>query len=59
LRRATTFTRTEILDLVFEVRPVFTGELPEDVRAVEPLQEELMAAAAALQEVLPGERAEG
>lgn len=56
LLRARTFTREEILDLAFEVRPAFSGEQPEDVRAVEPLQDELMRAAEALQEVLPGER---
>lgn len=54
--RAGSFTREQILDLVFEVRPVFSGDLPEDVRVLTPLQEELLAAAAALQEVLPGER---
>jgi len=56
LRASPTLTREEILDLAFEVRPVFTGELPEDVRVVQPLQEELLTAAAALQDVLPGER---
>jgi hypothetical protein len=57
--RAGGFTREQILDLAFEIRPVFTGELPEDVRVVDPLQVELMAAAAVLQDVLPGERAGG
>jgi hypothetical protein len=56
------FAREQILDLAFEVRPVFAGgrgaDLPPDVRPVETLQVELMAAAAALQEVLPGERRE-
>jgi hypothetical protein len=56
LLRAREFTREEILDLAFEIRPVFTGEMPDDVRAVEPLQADLMRAAEALQEVLPGER---
>ncbi|WP_147304756.1 hypothetical protein [Thermasporomyces composti] len=54
--RTGTFTREQILDLVFEVRPVFSGDLPEDVQVLSPLQDELLAAAAALQEVLPGER---
>ena len=54
--RSGTLTREQILDLVFEVRPVFSGDLPEDVRVLSPLQDELLAAAAALQEVLPGER---
>jgi hypothetical protein len=62
LRAAGTFTREQILDLAFEIRPVFSGtgrgELPADVRVVEPLQVELLAAAAALQDVLPGERAD-
>jgi hypothetical protein len=52
------FNREQILDLAFEIRPVFGGELPEDVRVVEPLQVELLAAASALQDVLPGESAE-
>jgi hypothetical protein len=54
--RAGGFTREQLLDLAFEIRPVFGGELPEDVRAVEPLQTELLEAAAAIQGVLPGER---
>jgi hypothetical protein len=54
--RAGSFTREQILDLAFEIRPVFTGDLPDDVRVIEPLQEQLMAAATALQDVLPGER---
>jgi hypothetical protein len=58
LLRAREFTREEILDLAFEVRPALSGDLPEDVRAIEPLQAELMRAAEALQEVLPGERPE-
>jgi hypothetical protein len=56
--RAGSFTREQILDLAFEIRPVFSGELPEDVRVVQPLQAQLLEAAAALQDVLPGERPE-
>jgi hypothetical protein len=56
--RAGSFTREQILDLAFEIRPVFSGELPEDVRVVQPLQAKLLEAAAALQDVLPGERPE-
>jgi hypothetical protein len=55
LRRGT-FDREKLLDLAFEIRPVFTGELPDDVKPVQPLQEEAMRAAKALQEVLPGEQ---
>ncbi len=58
--RAGGFTREQVLDLAFEIRPAFGGsrggELPPDVRVVQPLQVELLAAATALQEVLPGER---
>jgi hypothetical protein len=56
--RAGSFTREQILDLAFEIRPVFSGDLPEDVRVVQPLQAQLLEAAAALQDVLPGERPE-
>lgn len=56
LLRARAFTREEILDLAFEVRPVYSGDQPDDVRALEPLQAELMRAAEVLREVLPGER---
>jgi hypothetical protein len=56
--RAGSFTREQILDLAFEIRPVFTGDLPEDVRVVQPLQAQLLEAAAALQDVLPDERRE-
>ena len=54
--RAGGFTREQILDLAFEIRPVFAGELPADVRVVQPLQAELLDAATALHDVLPGER---
>jgi hypothetical protein len=55
LRRGTP-TRETILDLVFEVRPVFSGRIPEDMAACGPLQDEVMAAANDLRELLPGER---
>lgn len=55
LRRGT-FDREQLLDLAFEIRPVFTGEVPADVQPVLPLQDELMVAAKALQDVLPGEQ---
>jgi hypothetical protein len=56
-QRQGTPTRESLLDLVFEVRPVFTGSVPEGLDALLPLQNEVMAAAEALRELLPGERA--
>jgi hypothetical protein len=55
LRRGTP-TREGVLDLVFEVRPVFTGPIPDGMSALGPLQDEVMAAADELRELLPGER---
>ena len=55
LRRGT-LTREGVLDLVFEVRPVFTGPIPDGMTALGPLQDEVMAAADELRELLPGER---
>ena len=49
-------TRDGLLDLVFEVRPVFSGEIPPGMERIGPLQDEVMAAADELQELLPGER---
>jgi hypothetical protein len=49
-------TREGCLDLVFEIRPVFTGPIPPGMEAIGPLQEEVMAAAADLRELLPGEK---
>jgi hypothetical protein len=54
LRKGTP-TREGVLDLVFEVRPVFTGPIPEGMTALGPLQDEVMAAADDLRELLPGE----
>jgi hypothetical protein len=45
-----------VLDLVFEVRPLFTGPIPEGMEKCGPLQQEVMAAAADLRELLPGEK---
>ena len=56
LRRGTP-TRESLLDLAFEVRPCFTGPIPEGMEAIGPLQDEVMAAANDLRELLPGERA--
>jgi hypothetical protein len=55
LRRDTP-TREALLDLAFEVRPVFNGEIPEGLEPIAPLQDEVTAAAADLAELLPGER---
>jgi hypothetical protein len=54
--RKGTPTRDEVLDLVFEVRPVFTGDIPPGMEKLGPLQAEVMAAAADLRQLLPGER---
>ncbi len=54
--RKGTPTRDEVLDLVFEVRPVFTGEIPPGMEAIGPLQAEVMAAADDLRQLLPGEK---
>ena len=55
LRRGTP-TRGSVLDLVFEVRPLFTGPIPDGMQKCGPLQDEVMAAAADLRELLPGEK---
>jgi len=54
--RQGTITRDGVLDLVFEIRPLFTGEIPPDMAALGPLQDEVMAAASDLRELLPGEK---
>jgi hypothetical protein len=56
-QRQGTPTRESLLDLVFQVRPVFTGSPPEGLQGLVPLQDEVMAAAEELRELLPGERA--
>lgn len=55
LRRGTP-TRDEVLDLCFEVRPLFTGVIPAGMETLGPLQEKVVAAAADLRELLPGEK---
>jgi hypothetical protein len=55
MRRGTP-TREAVLDLVFEVRPLFTGPIPDGMERCGPLQDEVMAAAADLRELLPGEK---
>ena len=54
--RKGTPTRDDVLDLVFEVRPVFSGEIPPGMEAIGPLQAEVMDAAADLRQLLPGEK---
>ncbi len=55
--RQGTPTRESVLDLVFEVRPLFTGPIPPGMEALGPLQDEVMAAAEDLRKLLPGEKA--
>lgn len=50
-------SREAVLDLVFEVRPVFSGAIPAGMESIKPLQDEVLAAAEDLRELLPGERA--
>ena len=50
-------TREQLLDLVFEIRPVFTGPVPPGLESLAPLQDELVAAAEDLRRLLPNERA--
>lgn len=56
LARKGTPTREQLLDLVFEVRPVFAGEIPAGLESLGPLQDDVMAAAEDLRELLPHER---
>ena len=55
LRKGTP-TRDQVLDLVFEVRPVFPGEIPPGMESIGPRQAEVMAAADDLRQLLPGEK---
>jgi hypothetical protein len=48
--------REQLLDLVFEIRPVFTGPVPPGLESLVPLQDEVVAAAEDLRELLPHER---
>ena len=50
-------TREQLLDLVFEIRPLFTGPVPPGMESLVPLQDEVVAAAEDLRQLLPGERA--
>jgi hypothetical protein len=55
--RQGTPTREGVLDLVFEVRPVFTGTPPVGLEVLGPLQDEVLAAAEDLRQLRPGEKA--
>lgn len=54
--RKGTPTREGVLDLVFEIRPLFTGSIPPGMEALGPLQDEVLAAADDLRALLPGEK---
>jgi hypothetical protein len=45
VRRGSPITREAVLDIVFAVRPVFSGPIPDGLEGLGPLQEEMMAAA--------------
>ncbi|HET9647640.1 MAG TPA: hypothetical protein VFP34_05345 [Microlunatus sp.] len=45
VRRGSSISREAVLDIVFAVRPVFSGAIPEGLEKLGPLQEEMMAAA--------------
>ena len=49
-------TREGVLDLVFEIRPLFTGAPPPGKEHLVPLQEVVLAAAEELRELSPSER---
>jgi hypothetical protein len=56
LLRQASPNREQVLDLVFEIRPVFTGPVPPGLETLVPLQDEVVAAAEELRELLPQER---
>ena len=45
VRRSSPLTREAVLDIVFSVRPVFSGPIPDGLEAIGPLQDQMMAAA--------------
>ena len=49
-------TREGLLDLVFEIRPVLTGDVPERLASLAPLQQAMLRAADDLRELRPGEK---
>jgi hypothetical protein len=56
VQRRGTPTREGLLDLAFEIRPVFAGPVPAGMENLVPLQDKVMALSAELSAVLPGER---
>ncbi|GAB2593697.1 hypothetical protein [Microlunatus antarcticus] len=54
--RKGTPTREGVLDLVFEIRPVFTGPPPAGLESLVSLQDEVLSAADDLRELAPGEK---
>ena len=56
LLRRTEVTREAVLDLVFEVRPLFSHEAPPGKEQLVPLQDAVLAAAEELRELTPSER---
>ncbi|MDN5762496.1 MAG: hypothetical protein L0H41_09295 [Microlunatus sp.] len=49
-------TREAVLDLVFEIRPLFSQSAPTGMEQLIPLQDEVVAAAAELRVLRPDER---
>ena len=49
-------TREGILDLVFEIRPLFSGPVPARMEHLVPLQETVLSAAEELRVLVPSER---
>jgi hypothetical protein len=54
--RRTEITRERVLDLVFEIRPLFSGAPPAGMEHLVPLQEAVLAAAEELRVMSPSER---
>lgn len=49
-------TREGVLDLVFEIRPLFTGAAPAGMEQLAPLQDAVLGAAEELRALSPSER---
>lgn len=56
LLRRGSITREAVLDLIFAIRPVFSGPVPEELESLVPLQAAVLAAGEDLRELLPHER---
>ena len=56
LLRRGEITREGVLDLVFEIRPLFTGPAPTGMEHLVPLQESVLATAEQLRVLSPAER---